>query len=182
MSSEGSTWIAVGTRDKIVQVIVLNTNSQLEAIFAVRLDNTVLKSVAFAVDKGVYVFGLYNGNFIKLKDDGTVVKEYSCKSVIGHAAVNQKRGVFMVDNATDGFTLYRLRISPKAGGIWCQREVGSNCMGKPPGTSATTHTHTRRNTRTLEVGLGFCMGGWVNDPHHDPSRVYPWVAFNLRNT
>ncbi|KAG1761266.1 WD40-repeat-containing domain protein [Suillus occidentalis] len=85
MTSEGSTRIAVGTRDKIVQ------------------------SVAFADDKGVYVFGLYDGNFIKLKDDdGAVVKEYSCKSVIGHAAVNQKRGVFVVDNATDGFTLYRL--------------------------------------------------------------------------
>ncbi|KAG1850993.1 uncharacterized protein F5891DRAFT_950752, partial [Suillus fuscotomentosus] len=109
MSSEGSTRIAVGTRDKIVQVLVLNTNSQLEAVFAVRLDNTVPKSVAFADDKGVYVFGLYDGNFIKLKgDDGAVVKEYSCQSVIGHAAINQKRGVFVVDNATDGFTLYRL--------------------------------------------------------------------------
>jgi hypothetical protein len=82
MSSEGSTRIAVGTRDKIVQVIVLNANSQLEAVFAVRLDNTVPKSVAFADDKGVYVFGLYDGNFIKLKDDGAVVKEYSCKSVM----------------------------------------------------------------------------------------------------
>ncbi|KAG2120414.1 uncharacterized protein F5147DRAFT_562352, partial [Suillus discolor] len=105
MSSEGSTRIAVGTRDKIVQVLVLNTNLH----FAVRLDNTVPKSVAFADDEGVYVFGLYDGNFIKLKgDDGAVVKEYSCQSVIGHAAVNQKRGVFVVDNATDGFTLYRL--------------------------------------------------------------------------
>jgi hypothetical protein len=83
MTSEGSTQIAVGTRDKIVQVIVLSTNSQLEAVFAVRLDNTVPKSVAFADNKGVYVFGLYDSNFIKLKDDdSTVVKEYSCKSVM----------------------------------------------------------------------------------------------------
>jgi hypothetical protein len=83
MSTEGSTWIAVGTRDKIVQVLVLNPNSQLEASFSVRLDNTVPKSVAFADDKGVYVFGLYDGNFIKLKgDDGTVVKEHTCQSVM----------------------------------------------------------------------------------------------------
>ncbi|KAG2136744.1 hypothetical protein BD769DRAFT_1385124 [Suillus cothurnatus] len=68
MYSEGSTQIAVRTRDKIVQV-----------------------------------FGVYDGNFIKLKgDDGAVLKEYSCQSVIGHVAVNQKRGVFVVDNATDG--------------------------------------------------------------------------------
>ncbi|KAG1800471.1 uncharacterized protein HD556DRAFT_1230698 [Suillus plorans] len=108
-SSETTTRIAVGTRDKIVQVLVLNTNSQLQAVFSVRLDNTVPKSVAFADNGCVYVFGLYDGNFIKLRgDDGAVVKEHSCQSVIGHAAVNQKRGVFVVDNATNGFTLYRL--------------------------------------------------------------------------
>ncbi|KAG2118593.1 hypothetical protein DEU56DRAFT_918753 [Suillus clintonianus] len=46
---------------------------------------------------------------MKLKDeDGDIVQEISCKSVIGHAAVYSKRGVFVVDNATDGFTLYRL--------------------------------------------------------------------------
>ncbi|KAG1880913.1 hypothetical protein F4604DRAFT_1578642 [Suillus subluteus] len=108
-SSEANTRIAVGTRDKIVQVLVLNPNSQLQAVFSVRLDNTVPKSIAFSDNGCVYVFGLYNGNFIKLRaDDGAVIKEYSCQSVIGHAAVNQKRGVFVVDNATDGFTLYRL--------------------------------------------------------------------------
>ncbi|KAG1728489.1 uncharacterized protein EDB91DRAFT_1253420 [Suillus paluster] len=106
-SSETTTRIAVGTRDKIVQVLILNTNSQLQAVFSVQLDNTVPKSVAFADNGCVYVFRLYDGNFIKLKgDDSAVVKEYSCQSVIGHAAVNQKRGVFVVDNATDGFTLY----------------------------------------------------------------------------
>ncbi|KAG1882038.1 hypothetical protein C8R48DRAFT_562525, partial [Suillus tomentosus] len=108
-SPEAGAQIAIGTRDKIVQVLVLNANSQLQAVFSVQLDNTVPKSVAFADDGSVYAFGLYDGNFIKLNgNDGTVVKEYSCKSVIGHAAVHQKRGVFVVDNAADGFTLYRL--------------------------------------------------------------------------
>ncbi|KAG1906100.1 uncharacterized protein F5891DRAFT_942424, partial [Suillus fuscotomentosus] len=108
-SSEVNTWIAVGMRDKIVQVLILNMNSQLQAVFLVQLNNSVPKSVAFAENGCVYVFGLYDGNFIKVRgDDGAVVKEYSCQSVIGHAAVNQKRGVYVVDNATDGFTLYRL--------------------------------------------------------------------------
>ncbi|KAG2738850.1 hypothetical protein P692DRAFT_20646724, partial [Suillus brevipes Sb2] len=76
---------------------------------AVQLENTVPKSVAFADNKAIYVFGLYDGKFMKLEDeDGTIVEEVSCKSLIGHAAVCQKRGVFVVDNATDGFTLYRL--------------------------------------------------------------------------
>ncbi|KAG1721698.1 uncharacterized protein EDB91DRAFT_1256417 [Suillus paluster] len=83
--------------------------SQLQPVFAVRLENTVPKSVAFADNRSIYVFGLYDGNFMKLKDeDGDIVQEISCKSVIGHAAVYSKRGVFVVDNATDGFTLYRL--------------------------------------------------------------------------
>jgi hypothetical protein len=82
-SSEANTRIAVGTRDKIVQVLTLNTNSQLQAVFSVRLDNTMPKSVAFGDNGCVYVFGLYDGNFIKLKgDDGAVVKEYSCQSVM----------------------------------------------------------------------------------------------------
>lgn len=82
-SSEANTRIAVGTRDKIVQVLVLNPNSQLQAVFSVRLDNTVPKSVAFSDNGCVYVFGLYDGNFIKLRaDDGAVIKEYSCQSVM----------------------------------------------------------------------------------------------------
>ncbi|KAG2106839.1 hypothetical protein BD769DRAFT_1366504, partial [Suillus cothurnatus] len=57
----------------------------------------------------VYAFGLYNGNFIKLNgNDGMVVKEYTCKSVIGHPAINQKRGMSVVDNAADSFMLYQL--------------------------------------------------------------------------
>ncbi|KAG2365223.1 WD40-repeat-containing domain protein [Suillus spraguei] len=99
-SSEGNLRIVVGTRDKMVQVLTLNTSSQLQPVFA---------SVAFADNQSIYVFGLYDGNFMKLKDeDGDIVQEISCKSVIGHAVVYSKRGVFIVDNATDSFTLYRL--------------------------------------------------------------------------
>ncbi|KAG1818525.1 uncharacterized protein BJ212DRAFT_1298613 [Suillus subaureus] len=64
---------------------------------------------SFADNWSIYVFGLYDGNFMKLKDeDGNIVQEISCKSVIGHAVVYSKWGIFIVDNATDGFTLYRL--------------------------------------------------------------------------
>ncbi|KAG2336321.1 WD40 repeat-like protein [Suillus weaverae] len=108
-SSEGNLWIAVGMRDKIIQVLTLNTSLQLQSIFAVRLENMVPKSVAFTDNRDVYVFRLYDANFMKLKDeDGSMVQEMSCKSVIGHTAVHSKRGIFIVDNPADGFTLYRL--------------------------------------------------------------------------
>ncbi|KIK35459.1 hypothetical protein CY34DRAFT_17006 [Suillus luteus UH-Slu-Lm8-n1] len=46
---------------------------------------------------------------MKLKnEDGNIVQEIGYKSVIGHAAVYSKQGIFIVDNATDGFTLYHL--------------------------------------------------------------------------
>lgn len=49
-------------RDNVVQVLLLNTNSQLHSVFAGRLDNTVPKSMAFGDHESVYIFGLYDGN------------------------------------------------------------------------------------------------------------------------
>ncbi|KAG2121579.1 WD40-repeat-containing domain protein [Suillus cothurnatus] len=103
-SADGNIRIAVGTRDKMVQVLVLNANLQLQSVFAVQLETTIPKSVAFTDSRDIYVFGLYDGNFMKLNEEGNVIKEINCQSVITH----QKRGVFVVDNAIDGFTLYRL--------------------------------------------------------------------------
>ncbi|KAG1892293.1 hypothetical protein F4604DRAFT_1672345 [Suillus subluteus] len=109
LAGGGNIRIAVGTRDKMVQVLMLNTSVQLQSVFTVQLENTVPKSVAFADNRTIYIFGLYDGKFMNLEEeDGTIVEEISCKSMIGHAALHQKRGVFVVDNATDGFTLYHL--------------------------------------------------------------------------
>ena len=54
--------IAVGMRDNVVQVLLLNTNSQLQSIYAGRLDGTVPKSIAFVQRGSMHVFGLYDGN------------------------------------------------------------------------------------------------------------------------
>jgi hypothetical protein len=124
-SSEMTMRIAVGTRDKIVQVLVLNANSQLQAHFSVRLDNTVPKSVAFVDNGCVYVSDCTTGTssswwVMMVQWWRNTAANRLCKCMIrhqqmyywpsfsGHAAVNQKRGVFIVDNATNGFTLYRL--------------------------------------------------------------------------
>ncbi|KAI6031055.1 WD40-repeat-containing domain protein [Pisolithus microcarpus] len=91
VSADSSCQIAIGTRDNIVQVLVLSAAYQLQSVFAGRLDNTVPKHVAFAEAGSIYVFGLYDG---------------LCSS--GSTAVNFKKGIFVVDNAADGFTMYRL--------------------------------------------------------------------------
>ncbi|KAI6017282.1 WD40-repeat-containing domain protein [Pisolithus microcarpus] len=59
-SSSESSHIAVGTRDHAVQVLSLSSGSQLQSMFAGRIDNTVPKALCFA-DRSLYVFGLYDG-------------------------------------------------------------------------------------------------------------------------
>ncbi|KAI6169925.1 WD40-repeat-containing domain protein [Pisolithus thermaeus] len=95
-SSSESSHIAVGTRDHAVQVLSLSSGSQLQSVFAGRLDNTVPKALCFA-DHSLYVFGLYDSKVIKLSiKDGTIMSENRCRSVIGSAAVYLKKGVFQV--------------------------------------------------------------------------------------
>ncbi|KAG9308488.1 quinon protein alcohol dehydrogenase-like superfamily [Chiua virens] len=97
--------IAVGTLDNIVQILLF-TNSQLQSVFAGRLDNTMPKSVAFTEDGGIYVFG--PGHVVQLSEGGKVVSEHRCQSAIGSAAVHLKKRLFIIDNTMDGLTLYRL--------------------------------------------------------------------------
>ena len=49
-------------RDNVVQVLLLNMNSQLQSVFAGRLDGMVPKSIAFVQHGSMHVFGLYDGN------------------------------------------------------------------------------------------------------------------------
>ena len=47
--------------NNIVQVLIFNTH-QLQPVFAGQLDSTVPKSIAFADQDNVYIFGLFDGN------------------------------------------------------------------------------------------------------------------------
>ncbi|KAI6162824.1 hypothetical protein EDD17DRAFT_1439698, partial [Pisolithus thermaeus] len=107
-SSPESSHIAVGTRDHAVQVLSLSSSSQLQSVFAGCLDNTVPKALCF-VAHNLYVFGLYDVCCPCLNSSTNRLK-VSIKdgSVTGSAAVYLKKGVFVIDNATDGFTLYHL--------------------------------------------------------------------------
>ena len=61
--SEDEIRIVIGTRDRLVQVWNVDAKAQMTAIFAVQLDKTVPKVVAFSENSDdVRVFGLYDGN------------------------------------------------------------------------------------------------------------------------
>ena len=55
--------IAVGTRDKAVEVFKLDSKGELIAVFCVRLETTVPIAVAFVDNtaRDILVFGLYDG-------------------------------------------------------------------------------------------------------------------------
>ncbi|KAI6029985.1 hypothetical protein EDC04DRAFT_2605598 [Pisolithus marmoratus] len=61
------------------------------------------KHVAFSEAGIIYMFGLYDGNVDILDQD-----VFTLTSSSGSAAVNFKKGIFIVNNATDGFTMYCL--------------------------------------------------------------------------
>ncbi|KAI6038109.1 WD40-repeat-containing domain protein [Pisolithus marmoratus] len=107
-SSLESSHITVGTHDHAIQVLLLSSSLQLQLVFTGHLDNTVPKALCFS-DNSLYVFGLYDGKVIKLSiKDGAIMSEHRCQSVIGSAAIYLKKGMFVIDNATDRFTLYHL--------------------------------------------------------------------------
>jgi hypothetical protein len=61
--SQPSVRLAVGTRNKGVQVFTFDHKKSIQPVFAVELDMTVPVSLGFVDNhrKDVYVFGLYNG-------------------------------------------------------------------------------------------------------------------------
>ncbi|KAI6102051.1 hypothetical protein EV401DRAFT_1831168, partial [Pisolithus croceorrhizus] len=108
-SSEGGACIAIRMCDNVVQVLLFNTHSQLQSVFTGRLDNTVPKSIAFVDRDEVCIFGLFDGNIIRMKtSDSTILAEHCCNSMIGYAAVNMRRCLTVIDNMANGFTLYHL--------------------------------------------------------------------------
>ncbi|KIO01076.1 hypothetical protein M404DRAFT_29039 [Pisolithus tinctorius Marx 270] len=123
---DAGAWIAVGMRDSVIQVLLLNANSQLQPIFAGQLENTVPKSITFTQRGNIYMIGLYDGKVIKMDaTDGVILSEHCYDSVMytlffslvqhsshqdcrGCAAVSLKKELVVIDNATNGFTLYLL--------------------------------------------------------------------------
>ncbi|KAI6145974.1 hypothetical protein BKA82DRAFT_160216, partial [Pisolithus tinctorius] len=110
---DAGAWITVGMHDSIIQVLLLNANSQLQPIFAGWLENTVPKSITFTQHRNIYMFGLYDGKVEHCYDSVmyalffSLVQHSSHQDCRGCAAVSLKELV-VIDNATNSFTLYLL--------------------------------------------------------------------------
>ncbi|KAG6326352.1 hypothetical protein ID866_12737 [Astraeus odoratus] len=98
--------IAVGTRNKRVQVWALNAGNQLSNIFSVELSTTVLWVVHF-LGGDMAVFGMYDGDI------------YTCGSYLGFiysphrgsVAIDIGQTLFLIDNGVSGFSLHKMSDS-----------------------------------------------------------------------
>lgn len=122
-SAESTCQIALGTRDNIVQVLVLGANSQLQSVFAGRLDSTVPRSIAFGDTGSIYVFGLYDGNVIKLSSkDGTVLSEHRCQSVMWARVHHHSAMLTSMSEVQQPYTSKGVSL------LWTMRPTDSRCI------------------------------------------------------
>ncbi|KAJ7242228.1 WD40-repeat-containing domain protein, partial [Mycena rebaudengoi] len=108
-----SSRIAVCHRKSTVQSYVIDSSLTPRPLFSVSIRNLVPKAVAFGEFKGserdVLVFGYHSGEVITLQGGtGEVLKTHKVGSMIGDAGVNQRKGVFCIDDPFQGAALYRL--------------------------------------------------------------------------
>lgn len=63
MCHDGSARIALGTRDRVVQVLKTDSKGELHSVFSIRLDTTVPITVGFVDNtaKDILIFSLYDG-------------------------------------------------------------------------------------------------------------------------
>ncbi|KAJ3507463.1 hypothetical protein NLJ89_g6292 [Agrocybe chaxingu] len=114
-SHDASTCIATGTRDKYVQVWTFdaNTRTLLPCNSKVYGENheVIPKALAFNNnnERDLYVFGIYDGGLYKYA--GTkfdLIVRHQLRTQIGNAATDLNSKLCVVDNAKDGFDLYRM--------------------------------------------------------------------------
>ncbi|KAF8451041.1 hypothetical protein L210DRAFT_961584 [Boletus edulis BED1] len=107
LSTPGASCIAIGTCDNVVQI---------QSVFAVCFDNTVPKEISSVDHRNLLhtcycrqIVVTYFRNRVKMsRKDRSILSEYRCQSVIGSASVYLKKGMFIIDNATNSFTMYHL--------------------------------------------------------------------------
>ncbi|OBZ69752.1 Protein Notchless [Grifola frondosa] len=105
-SDETTTRVAIGTRDRFVQVWTIDSPAQPHSVFSIQLNPSVPRAIAFVDNaaRDIYVFGLYNGHIHILRGDNGHIQ--STAETGGYIAmVSNKRKQFVMDNAVDGFEL-----------------------------------------------------------------------------
>ncbi|KAF8194931.1 WD40-repeat-containing domain protein [Pholiota molesta] len=105
--------IAIGTRDKCVQILDFDAaECSLTSVHSKAYDDDkdiVPKVLAFDTNYDLLVFGLYDGGLYRYSgENAKTVSQHRLQSQIGNAAVDLNKRLCVVDNVGSGFDLYRL--------------------------------------------------------------------------
>ncbi|KAJ7037649.1 WD40-repeat-containing domain protein [Mycena alexandri] len=105
--------LTVCNRDSVVQAYTVERPLTLHNLFSVTIGDFVPKAIAFGEFRNneaeIMVFGLYDGRVITLRSTtGAVLATRQIGGMIGDADVNARKGLFCVDDPTQGVALYRL--------------------------------------------------------------------------
>ncbi|KAJ3003557.1 hypothetical protein NUW54_g5235 [Trametes sanguinea] len=109
--TQSDTRIAVSDRSGFVGVFSYEGRAELLPVFTVRINHAIPISLSFAGTRGreLYVFGLHDGTMYKLSGtDGKILKSKSLSDKIGHAAIQVKQQLLVVDNVSSGFDVWSL--------------------------------------------------------------------------
>ncbi|KAJ3504450.1 hypothetical protein NLJ89_g7925 [Agrocybe chaxingu] len=114
-SHDASTRIAMGTRDKYVQVWTFDANTRTLLLCNSKVygesHEVIPKALAFDnnSERDLYVFGIFDGGLYKYA--GTkfdLIVRHQLGTQIGNAATDLNSKLCVVDNAKNGFDLYRM--------------------------------------------------------------------------
>ncbi|KAJ7018621.1 WD40-repeat-containing domain protein [Mycena alexandri] len=105
--------LTVCNRNSVIQAYTVERSMTLHNVFSVTIEEFVPKAIAFGEFRNseaeIMVFGLYDGRICTLRGTtGEVIGTRQIGGMIGDADVNARKGLFCVDDPTQGVALYRL--------------------------------------------------------------------------
>ncbi|KAF9555246.1 WD40 repeat-like protein [Agrocybe pediades] len=107
----GANRLAISNRNSVISLFRIGAKFDLHPVFSITIKNHIPKALAFTQagdDKDIYTFGLYDGIIYTLNGkDGKVEDTHYTGCQIGNVCANLRRGVFCIDDPSQGTALYR---------------------------------------------------------------------------
>ncbi|KAK0183830.1 WD40-repeat-containing domain protein [Armillaria mellea] len=104
--------LALSTQNGTIQVHKVDTQMKLHGHVSVIIQNCDPRAVYFLPNgesHNMIMFGCRSGKIYLLRgNDGTMIETYDAGGIIGHAAVNNAKDVFGIDDPSEGIALYRI--------------------------------------------------------------------------
>ncbi|KAJ3912018.1 hypothetical protein F5877DRAFT_54629 [Lentinula edodes] len=113
----GSTQLAVVHRSEVVHRFLVNSSMHPNPLGSKSISKHWPQAVGFgqtgARGPEIWSFGREDGVINVLNENGTIIQSWPTATVIGHAAINVKEDVMIIDDVAQGVALYKLSTSER---------------------------------------------------------------------